>query len=502
MTKSIWEATSPDGTAFPSLTGSIETDVVIIGGGITGIMAAMLLTEGGKRVVMLEAKRLGSGSTGRSTGNLHIVPDETLHPIRKKWGKEAMALVAESRGEALKLLESTVAEYNLDCRFCRRPHHLIATDDSQLQPLEEEHAAMDEAGLMVSRVTDLPAPFSGRKGLIIEGQAQFHPLLFVQQLAGRISSDRCRIFENSPVREIDELHVRVKTDSGEVRAAAVIMATHTPKGFNLVQTELRPNREYGIAGRLRSGTVPDGIFWTMQEMSHSIRSFEREGTRYFMVIGEEHKTGQHDPKSDYFRRLEEYGRDCFDIGAIDFRWSAQNYRPADLLPYIGRTAASGKVHMATGFSTSGLLYGPLAAMIISDVIHGRENRWEQVYRSTRFAPGKGGQKIFKENVDVVKHFFKDYLTPSEKKQLGDIPPGSGKVADFEGKRVAVYRDEQNGWSAVSPVCTHLGCVVHWNPLEKSWDCPCHGSRFAPDGSVIEGPALEPLARRELHLRGS
>lgn len=498
MTESLWQGTSGE-TSFPKLSAQLGADVAVIGGGITGITAAMLLSKGGKRVVLLEATRVGGGTTGGSTGNLHVLPDQGLHAIREKWGRETAQELVQSRGEALDMVEGIVAEHALDCDFHRRPHYLFPVGEEQTEQILVEYEAAREAGLPAILAGTVPLPFAVNRVVKMEGQGQFHPLRFVRQLAEAISSERCRIFEDSPVLEIDEKNLVVRTAGGEVHAETIILATHTPKGFNLLQTALGPYREYGIAGRLKSGSFPAGIYWSAEEPSHSIRSFERNGETYLVAIGEKHKTGQHDNSVDYFARVEEFARARFDLGEIEYRWSAQNYRPADSLPYIGRTAASERIHVATGFGTSGLLYGPLAAAIISEGILGRPSRWEPLYRAVRFTPGKGGGTFIKENVDVAVQYVKDYLTSAERETLGDVQPGEGKVAELEGKRVAVYRDGERSWSAVSPVCTHLGCIVHWNRWEKSWDCPCHGSRFRPDGTVIEGPALKPLEKRSLRL---
>ena len=197
---------------------------------------------------------------------------------------------------------------------------------------------------------------------------------------------------------------------------------------------------------------------------------------------------------DYFKRVEVFSRSLFAIDTIDFMWSAQNYRPADHLPYIGKTFASNDIYVATGYATNGLLYGPLAARIIADDILGRPNRWEEMYRATRLEPVKGGASIVKENLNVAKQFIK-LPTPAETGRAQDVKRGEGKLAKVNGEEAAVYHDRDGGMHILSPVCTHLGCIVHWNRLEESWDCPCHGSRFRPDGEVIEGPALAPLPKK-------
>lgn len=221
------------------------------------------------------------------------------------------------------------------------------------------------------------------------------------------------------------------------------------------------------------------------------------GTNYLIVIGEEHKVGQQDNKEDYFRKVEDFTRAHFNGTTIEYRWSAQNYRPADGLPFIGRSVGSDHVYIATGFATNGLLYGPLAAAIITDEILGRTNPWEHTYTSKRFTPAKSAKGFVTENVNVAKQYIKDYLTHRHVMKLREVTPDEGGLVDVKGEKLAVYHDVNGQRIAVSPTCTHLGCIVHWNRMEKSWDCPCHGSRFSSDGEVIEGPAIAPLERKRI-----
>lgn len=499
--RSFWKGTSHD-TRFPTMIENLEADAVIIGGGITGIMTAMKLKEAGKKVVLLEAMRAGRGTTGCSTGNLHVVPDQNLYTIQEKWGKRTASTVVESRRAMIDEIETVISRYDLSCGFSRRPHYMFAMDEHQAHLLEKELDALLEAGLHAAIVPEAPVPFPTGEVLKIEQQAQFHPLNFVLGLAEKINSEQCRIFENSKVTEIDEERMIVKTAQGSVHAGKIIMATHTPKGFNLLQTELGPYREYGMAVRLRNDLYPDGIFWSMEEPSHSIRSYQIEGRKYLIVIGEEHKTGQQEREVDYYRRVEEYIHSRFEVEDIDYRWSAQNYRPADGLPYIGKSVASDEVYVATGFGTNGLLYGPLAAAIISDDMIRRENHWANVFQAKRFTPVKGAASFMEENVNVAKMYVKDYLVPVQSGKLQDMRQDEGRVVKMRGEKTAVSVDENNRLSAVSPVCTHLGCIVHWNRMDRSWDCPCHGSRFDTGGEVIEGPAISALEKKEITMAES
>jgi glycine/D-amino acid oxidase-like deaminating enzyme/nitrite reductase/ring-hydroxylating ferredoxin subunit len=494
-TESLWAATSP-ASGFPSLAGNIAADVVIIGGGITGITTAMALSQSGKSVVVLEAMQIGTGTTGYSTGNLYANLDSFLYPLREKWGKDALSAVVRSRRETVDRIEEIVMRHGISCGFHRCSHYLFPTDASQTSEFEQERDAMCDAGLCLT-VADVPLRFPVAEGLKLENQAQFHPLAYVRELARRVASDNCRIFESSKATEIDHGSMIVTTERGTVKAQKIVLATHTPKGFNLVQTELGPYREYGVAATLEADDYPEGIFWTMEDPGHSIRSYRQDGRSFLIVIGEKHKTGQQDPDIDYFQRVEDFTRSHFRVRNIDYRWSAQHYRPADHLPYIGCTAASDDIYIATGFGTDGLTYGSLAAFIIADSILGRKSPWQDLYRATRLDPLKGGKDFIHENLNVAKQYVKDYLTRAPVVELSDIRSGHGGIVKISGEKVVVYRDENGAITALSPVCTHLGCIVHWNPLERTWDCPCHGSRFRTDGEVIEGPAIPALEKKTL-----
>ncbi len=500
-TESIWEGTAP-ASAFPALQGETQADVCIIGGGITGVTAAQLLADGGRTVTVLEARTVGSGTTGYSTGNLHVVPDDGMRLILRKWGRDAATAVARSRAEMVDHIERTVTQLGLNAAFVRRPHIIYALDDKQAEQLDEERKAQALAGLPVSVTseTSLPASIGVRSAIRIEGQAQFQPAAYTRLLAERIAANsggRCRTFEQTPALEVDSDKGTVRTPSGSVRADHIILATHTPKGFNLLHTALGPYREYGVAARLDDGPIPDGIHWSLEEPSHSIRSFMADGVRYLVLIGEKHKTGQHDDATDYYARVEAYATQHFGVSEFDYRWSGQHYRPADGLPYIGKTVNSGRAYVATGFGTSGLLYGPVAAQIIADEILGHDNPYAELYAAKRFTPAKSAGEFLKENVNVAEQYARDWFTRGPATNIDavtDWTAGEGRLVETDGKKVAVYVDDAGEVHAMSPVCTHMGCIVHWNGAERSWDCPCHGSRFACTGEVLEGPALEPLKR--------
>jgi Rieske Fe-S protein len=253
-----------------------------------------------------------------------------------------------------------------------------------------------------------------------------------------------------------------------------------------------PQREYGIAASLGDAPFPPGIFWAQGSERLSVRSVESDKGRFLVCVGQEHKTGQHDT-SAALESLERAARHKLSMDDVAFRWSAQNFRSPDGLPYIGRDRAGSFI--ATGFATDGLVYGSLAATVIADQILGRDNRWSELFKATRIEPLKASKGTAEETVSVVKVALQDYLTRRQHEQLERLAPGTGALVSLDGDEVAAYRDPSGAVYAVSPICTHMKCKVHWNAVETTWDCPCHGSRFSPDGRVVCGPAIEPLARK-------
>lgn len=494
--KSIWEGTAGIEKTYPSLTKDADADVVIIGGGITGLTAAMLLSEAGKKVIVLEALRIGLGTTGNSTGNLYVTVDEHLSSIKKKWNKDVMRDIVQSRTAAVNLIEAVIKKYKIECDFVRTAFNYFAetVDDKTEKFLKEEAVALEEAGLIVNTSTHLGLPFEVRMAVSVGNQAQFHPLKYVRKLAAAISS-KCEIYEHTQVMDFDEDKGTVKTNTGAtVKAGAVIMATHIPKGVFTVQLVLGPYREHGIAAELKSGECPTGIFWGINQPKHSVRGFKQGDKNYVMVIGDKYKTGQGHDTTKYVKGLEEFLHTRFDISELSYTWAGQQYRPADGVPYIGKH--SDKLYMATGFATDGLTYGTLAAMIICDQIAGKENQWKETYKFGRHTPAKSFKEFFKEGTNSIAQYFKDVPWNVDEKDIEHVGCCEGKIIEKHNEKLAVYKDENGKPYIVSAVCTHMKCIVNWNPAEKTWDCPCHGSRFRVDGQVIEGPAIDNLPKKE------
>ena len=496
-TKSLWNSFAST-TNFPKLEKDLNVDVVIVGGGITGITTAQLLEKKGFHVVVLEAKKVGGGTTSHSTGNLYFTIDKILSSLESKYDKETIKKVAKSRAEAVDLIEMNVNKYALDCDFKRVPWYLLADNQENLSKVEKELKVAQETGLPIKEAAVAELPFPVNKGAKADNQAQFNAMRYVQELANKIKSANCQIFEDTNVHEIDEKDEEVIVETAEgirITAKYVLHATHTPKGVKFdYHTVLGPYREYGVAAKLENDDYPEGIFWAYYGKSNKIsfRSYERGGEKLIIAVGEHHKEGHAQDNEQHVQNVENILKTKFKVDEVTHRWGGQHYKPADMLPYIGRQRQGSRQLVATGFATDGLTYGTLSAMIITDILSGEKNEYLEIYNAERHQPLKAAKEFVKENIDVAKELFKGYAKEGNEREIEDIRYGEGKIVTQDGKKLAIYKTEEGELQVKLAVCTHLGCIVHWNNAEKSWDCPCHGSRFNPNGEVLEGPALKGL----------
>lgn len=500
-TSSLWQGTAAKTACLPTLQADLKVDVAIVGGGITGLTAAMRLVEAGKRVAILEAHKAGDGSTGNSTGNLYATLDLGLATLEQERDAGTVRRVVESRAAAIDLIEATVGRFGMDCGFRRVPWHLVAADAPHIRQVEQEAQAAQRAGLPASLVDSIPLPLPCARALRVENQAQFQPLDYVRQLAQRIGGEDCLIFENTRVTEVDDKTGTVRTTHGTVQAAQVILATHSPVGIHLVQSKLEVVREYGIAAPTHDAVPEPGIYWNIGAERHSVRSFTEHGRTYVVVVGSAHSTGDDGIGRDRYQALEDYARDHVPVGPVEYRWSAQRYRSKDKLPFIGLNVDASRTYIATGFSGDGLVYGTLAGMLIADAILGRDNPWSELYRPGRLARGERPEGFEHESTGPAQPDPVPALDAAQQAGLADLGPCQARKIEIDGQPVAVYRSKNGVLKAVAGKCSHMGCEIKWNDAETSWDCNCHGSRFAPDGAVLEGPALVPLAPAALPGQG-
>lgn len=499
--KSLWQTINrTHEQKFPSLTEEIEVDVAIIGGGITGLTAATYLVAAGKKVAVIEGSTIGGGTTGNSTGNLYVETQPYFHSIVKKFSLEIAKAVAFSRKKAIDEIEHLVNSKNIDCHFSRRPWFLFTNDEKELDLVNKEFAVFKKMDMDIAQVKDLPLPFHFKKCFTLSNQARFNPLQYVQGLADDLKKQNCLIFENTRVCEFSEQENKkcvIKTPKGKVLAKKIIQATHTPIAINHLQMQTAPYRSYVIATRLKDQDCPEGHFWGVgsNQAISSTHAVDADHPELLLVAGRHHKTGQGPDTNIHFKELELYLKKQIPNYEIVHRWSAQHYQTGDDLPYIGLADHKTKnVYVATGFFADGLIYGTIAAKVLSDMVLGTNNKLTQVYDSNR-SKSQGFGFIFKENANVFLEYLKD-LPWTGLKHYQDVKKGEGKIVEIDGEKCAVSRDDNNKLHIVSGVCTHMKCIVSWNDTEQTWDCPCHGSRFSPDGEVLEGPATFELEKKK------
>lgn len=501
-TRSFWEEqTGKERQQFPQLEGDIEAEVAIIGGGITGITAAHELVQKGIDVVVLEKGHLAGGTTGFSTGNLYTVTESWFHKVEDKFNFEAAKAVAWGRRNAIDYVEQNVKQYGLDCHFKRRPWYAFATDEKKVELLEKEVNFLQRAEVPVEWLDELPLKADWKKAAMVPDDARFNPLEYVNGLAGRIKG-ACRIYEHSEVLEWEALDegCELRTRSGKVKAAKTIMATHTPKGFDHSQMNLYPYRSYVVSAKVAAEPFPVGNFWHLDKpfRTFSTHAWTGNDPDLMMVAGGHHKVGQADDEQNKYQALEEFLRDHYQVEEMEFRWSAQHYKTADRLPYIGKSHHDpDRIWIATGFTTDGLTYGSMAGQLLAAAVTGGNNELLEILDPHRNKLLAGAPRFLKENLNIVGQYMKELPGTMDVKDPKEIPVGEGRTYEQNGDRLAVFRKAEDDFQCVSAICTHMDCPVQWNNAEKTWDCPCHGSRFWTDGNVIEGPAYKPLEKRKL-----
>jgi glycine/D-amino acid oxidase-like deaminating enzyme/nitrite reductase/ring-hydroxylating ferredoxin subunit len=497
MKGSVWVETGPAQPEFPELEDQVRADVAVIGGGIVGITTALLLTEAGARVVLLEADRLVHGVTGHTTAKVTSQHGLIYDRLRSRLGADAARTYGQANEAALAWIAERVERDAIDCDFRRRVAYAYATSASERSQLESEAQAASAAGLPAWLSETAPLPFPVAGAVRFDDQAEFHVRKYLLALVEALASGDCRIFERSRAVEVgtDE-RCLVKTAGGRVTADQVVVATHYPfLDRSLAFARVHAERSYAILCRI-GGSPPEGMLISAGSPTRSVRTVPVDGDELLLVGGEGHRTGTGGDTEERYRRLEAFAREHWDVRSVDYRWSAQDNTTLDGVPYVGRlTPREKRVLMATGFAKWGMTGGTAAAMVLGDELLGRDNPWSELFDPYRLTVRASTPSFVKENLEVGLRFAGDRLTKPGRRSIDDLSPGEGDIVRHRGEKVAAYRDEDGTLTAVSPVCTHLGCQVNFNSAERSWDCPCHGSRFAPDGRVLQGPAVHRLERK-------
>ena len=496
-TRSIWQATV-EPRSYAPLTSDTEADVCVVGAGLAGITTAYELAKGGLKVVVLEkASNIGAGETAHTTAHLVNAMDDRFTTLNKQAAHEAGRQARESHGAAVDWIERVAREEKIECEFMRVDGFLTPGPGEDPRVMEAELAAAQRAGFQGAELL-ASSPVEGLGGPCIRfpNQGQYHPLKFLNGVADAFVRLGGRIFTNALVNDSaggDDGHATT-ADGHTVRARSIMLATNSPAGRYLETLKMVPMRTFVVALEVPKGSVPRALYWDTMDPYHYVR-LATDGTRELLIAGGgDYQTGTQDRGEQTFLEIADWARSRFEVdGQIVYKWSGQVLEPADFLAFIGRSHSDENVYLCTGDSGQGMTHSVIAAMRIGDLLLGRPERWP-VYDPKRLS-ASAVMEYVKDAVGVGRKML-DHLKPGEYASVDDIPAGWGAVVRRGMKEIAAYRDENGALVERSADCTHAGCVVHWNSTEKSWDCPCHGSRFEPTGDVLNGPAVSPLSEVE------
>ena len=487
--KSLWQDTA-EAYEPVNTPGSEQYDVIIVGGGITGVSTAFLLQKAGKKCLLLEANNLCFGTTGGTTAHLNTLLDTTYDTIERNFGKDSAKLVAQSVTEAIELIKRNIKEHWIYCGFEETDAFLFAQTKEQEKELGKIKDSTTKAGVPADFTSKIPVAIDFSKAIQVKKQAKFIPTLYVHGLARAFEDAGGVLLQHCRVTGADENEViQVETNRGAFTSKALIYATHIPPTVNLLHLRCVPYRSYAMAVTLKDEKYPQGLIYNMYDPYNYYRTQVVDDQPYLIEGGYDHKTAHGENNEKCFLQLEAHLRGNFKVKDVVYKWSSQFFEPADGLPYIGRLPGeTGNIYVATGYGGNGMVYSSVAAILLTDLLTGNENPYSKLYDPNRIKPVAGFVNFIKHNADVAKQFAGKWFPHEELESLAGLSPGEGKVVKYNNEKIAVYKDDEGTLHAVNPICTHLKCEVKWNGAERSWDCPCHGARYSFDGKVLTGPA--------------
>ncbi|UWG99008.1 FAD-dependent oxidoreductase [Dehalobacter sp. DCM] len=496
--QSYWIASTPQ-PQHSVLNEDIETDIAIIGGGIVGLTTAYLLKQEGFTVSVVEADCILQGTTGNTTAKVTSQHTLVYNRIFQKFGKDKAQHYADANQTAIKTVSDLVNSLKIDCDFSWQSAYCFTHRDDYVPEIMNEVNTASLLGIQAYFVPEIPLPLGIKGAVRFDGQAQIHPRKYLLALAEKIPGNGSYIFEQTRVTRVDEGKPhRVITKNGKtITAKIVIIATHYPcyEAHGMYFSRLYPERSYALGVRIK-GKYPGGMYITAEDPARSLRSHMTKDEQLVIVSGEHHKTGQGEDTSNHYRKLKDFAEQLFTVIDIPYRWSTQDYSTADGVPYIGQlTSDTQEIYVATGFGKWGMSTSTAAALIFRDMILNGYSPWQDIYRPSRFTPIASAKSFVKENLNVAKHLISGKLSPVPDKN--EIPCGEGKIIEYEGQRTGAYREQNGKLHLIDTTCTHMGCELQWNSAEKSWDCPCHGSRFTYSGEIVDSPALDNIEHKIL-----
>lgn len=495
-TRSPWmEIPAPQ---FTPLADDAEADVLVIGAGIMGLSAAYELTLARRHVMVVDRGRFARGMSARTTAHLAFEIDDSYHELIKGHGRSAARLWYESQSAAVDRVEAICAAESIDCDFARLDGYLVPARVEDINYLRKELDAAHGVGFAAATWVEAGEPPGLDTAAIrFPRQARVHPLKYLDGLAEALRRRGARLHDLTPIAELEERGgwvIATTADGHLIRARQAVVATNSPFHLRVpVHTKQAPYRTYVVAAPVPKAAVPDILLWDTEEPGyHYVRLQPGEAEDLLIVGGEDHKSGEDDDGDARIGRLQAWMRERYPAaGEVRYAWSGQVLEPADYVGFLGRSPERNEIYLATGDSGQGMTTGVVAGLLLRDLMTGAENPWARLYSPSRQTHrGLGG--YVKENVEAARHWV-ELAVRREAASAEAIAPGQGALIRLRGKPVAAYRDDGGALHLRSATCTHAGCVVHWNGFERCWDCPCHGSQFAPDGEVLNGPAAQALA---------
>lgn len=487
--------TSTADTNYPILDTDIEVDVAIVGGGLVGIMSAYFLKDEGINIALIDAGKIAKGTTGHTTAKITSQHNLIYDKIKKSMGADGAKQYADANESAIKLISDIVSSENIDCDFQWRDAYIYTEDEKYIPKIQKEAEAAVSAGIKAEYLDQIPLPFSVLAALRFMGQAQFHPRKFALAIADSLINSGHSIYEGTRAVDIKEGKIsEVLTSTGKrIKGKNIIIASHYPfyDGKGMYFARMQAIRSY-IIGFTIEGEFPQGMYVTAKNTpSRSLRSHPFEGGELVLIGGEHHKTGHGESTNVHYDNIRAFANKTFTVKEELYRWSAQDYTTLDYIPYVGRlTSKTPNIYVATGFKKWGMTNSIVAALIMKDLIIKGESKWEEVYNPQRTNIVASSVNFLAQNADVAYQLISGKLESPDDNI--DIKNGEGKVVEYKGKRTGAYRDHKGNLHLLDITCSHMGCELQWNDAEKTWDCPCHGSRFKYNGDIVEGPALHRL----------
>ncbi len=475
----------------------MNVDVAIIGGGIAGLSCAYELLKRGKSVAVLEDGIIASGETSRTSAHLSSCLDDRYYEYIERFGLEKARLIAQAQQEAINTIENIIKEERIDCDFKRVDGYLFSHDENQDDLSKEEEALKRLGNISYERLKKAPiTTFDSGPCLRFLHQAQFEPMKYIKGLAEAVIKKGGFIFENTHALSIHEKpHCEVSTSSGHrVHAEDIIIATGSPINDRVIMhTKQAQYRTYIIQVALPKGAIKEALYWDTLDKYHYIRIINNSDQEkdYILVGGEDHKVGQKIHPKEAFDNLKKWVKEHFSSPLFISGWSGQVIEPIDRLAFIGLNPGQKHIYIHTGTSGNGLTYGTIASLVLPDLIIDKKSLYEHIYDPSRKTLSSGTEYL-KENLNTAAAYT-DWLKPSCEK-VADLLPNEGIIIKEGLSPKAVYKNKEGTISYLSAICPHLGGIVRWNELEKTWDCPCHGSRFSAEGEVMNGPANSNLKK--------